>query len=60
MDAGGNGSTYGNVDVVNNRFRPTGWGAAAVGSGPGVTVWSENYRYDATRPDGKGVVVPEP
>jgi Domain of unknown function (DUF4082) len=60
MDKGAYSGTYGNIDLINNRFRPTGWGARAVGSGPGVTEWSENYRYAATGTDCKGVVVPEP
>jgi hypothetical protein len=56
LEATGN-ATYGNAHSNNNRFRSTGWGPSAVSSGPGWTTWSNNYRYDATRPDGKGAVV---
>lgn len=48
---------YGNMRAIDNRFRPTGWGPAATPSGFGWAVWSDNYRYDATKPDGKGAVV---
>jgi hypothetical protein len=56
LEATGN-ATYGNVHSNNNRFRSTGWGPSAVSSGPGWTTWSNNHRYDATKPDGKGAVV---
>ena len=56
LEATGN-ATYGNVHSNNNRFRSTGWGPSAVSSGPGWTTWSNNYLYDAMRPDGKGAVV---
>lgn len=54
------GNSYSNVVVRNNRFRPTGFGAAAVAGGPGFTTWTNNYIYNASDPDGKGAVVPNP
>jgi len=51
------GGIYGNMRAIDNRFRPTGWGPAATPSGFGWAAWSDNYRYDATKPDGKGAVV---
>jgi hypothetical protein len=56
LEATGN-ATYGNAHANNNRFRSTGWGPSVVSSGPGWSTWSNNHRYDATRPDGKGAVV---
>ena len=53
-------ATYSDIHVTDNRFRSTGWGPAAVGSGPGVAEWSGNYRFDPTQLDGKGAVVPKP
>lgn len=50
-------ATYGNMQAIDNRFRPTGWGPSATPSGPGWAVWRDNFRYDATKPDGKGTVV---
>lgn len=50
-------ATYGNVRAIDNRFRSTGWGPSATPSGPGYAEWRDNYRYDASKPDGKGVVV---
>lgn len=52
--AGGN---YSNVHATNNRFRSTGWGPAVVDGGAGWDEWTENYRYDATKPDAKGAAV---
>lgn len=48
---------YGNMRAIDNRFRPTGWGPHANPSGFGWAVWTDNYRYDSTKPDGKGAVV---
>jgi len=48
---------YGNVVALDNRFRSTGWNPVAVASGPGFASWSDNYRYDALKADGKGDVV---
>ncbi|PWK81707.1 hypothetical protein C8D88_116119 [Lentzea atacamensis] len=50
-------ATYGNVRAINNRFRPTGWGASATPSGPGYAEWRDNHIYDAAKPDGKGAVL---
>lgn len=50
-------ATYGNVNATNNRFRPTGWGAAATASGPGYASWRDNYLYDAQQPDARGAPV---
>jgi hypothetical protein len=50
-------ASYGKVHATNNRFRPTGWGAVATASGPGWATFTENYRYDPTKPDGKGAAV---
>lgn len=50
-------ASYGKVHSTNNRFRPTGWGASATPSGPGWATWTDNYRYDAAKQDGKGAVV---
>ena len=51
------GGVYGNIRAINNRFRPTGWGAVATPSGPGWAVWTANHIYDASKLDGKGAVV---
>jgi hypothetical protein len=51
------GNTYGDMQAINNRFTVNGYGASAVASGPGWKVFQENYRYDATKPDGKGIIV---
>lgn len=56
LERTGNAS-YGNLQAVDNRFRPTGWNPVAVVSGPGFVQWSDNHRYDAARPDGKGDAV---
>lgn len=52
----------GNLRADNNRFRPTGYGPGTVqgGHGAGWAQWTENYRYDASKPDAKGAVVPKP
>lgn len=56
------GNTYSNMQAINNRFvvPPGGFGVAYVTGGPGWAVWSENYRYDASAPDGKGTVAGPP
>lgn len=51
------GNTYGDMQAINNRFTSTGYGPSGVGSGPGWKVFQENYKYDATKPDGKGTIV---
>lgn len=56
LERTGNAS-YGNVNAINNRFRPTGWGAATTASGPGYTSWRDNHLHDSQRPDGKGAPV---
>ncbi|WP_426246581.1 hypothetical protein [Nocardioides sp. LHG3406-4] len=50
------GGTYGNIRAVDNRFRPTGWGAVST-AGPGWAEWRDNYRFDAARTGGKGAVL---
>lgn len=50
-------ASYGNVNAIDNRFRPTGWGPVATPSGPGYTRWESNHLYSATAPDNKGPVV---
>lgn len=52
-----NNANYGNVRAINNRFRPTGWGASATPSGPGWAEWRDNYRYSATAANNAGQVV---
>lgn len=56
------GNTYSNMQAINNRFvvPPGGFGVAYVTGGPGWAVWSENHRYDASAPDGKGMVAGPP
>ncbi|TAH33656.1 hypothetical protein EYC59_04620 [Candidatus Saccharibacteria bacterium] len=54
------GNTYSNVKATNNRFAPTGYGAAYVQGGTGWSVWTDNYRNDPTKIDNKGAVVPQP
>lgn len=56
LEQTGNAS-YGNVRAIDNRMRSTGWGPAVTSSGPGYVEWRDNYRYDATKTDGKGAVV---
>lgn len=51
------GNTYGDMQAINNRFTSTGYGPSAVASGPGWKTFQDNYRYDATKPDGKGSIV---
>lgn len=51
------GNTYGDMQAINNRFTSTGYGPSAVASGPGWKVFQDNYRYDATKVDGKGIAV---
>ena len=58
LEAKDNG--YSNVAVTNNRWNVGGYGTAYVTGGSGFTAWSDNYRYDAAQPDGKGAVVGKP
>lgn len=57
---GQTGAHIGNAHATNNRFRATGWGPAVVDNVEGWVEWSQNYRYDAAQPNGKGVAVPQP
>lgn len=57
---GQTGAHIGNAHAVNNRFRSIGWGPAVVDNVEGWVEWSQNYRYNAADPDGKGAVVPQP
>jgi hypothetical protein len=50
---GGNSNTH----SINNRFRPTEWGASTVSGSPGWSEWAGNYRYDPTRLNAAGVTV---
>lgn len=47
-------SGYSNVSATDNRFNVQGFGPVYEDGGPGWASWSENYRYDATKADGKG------
>jgi hypothetical protein len=52
-------SGFKNMKAINNRWVPlSGWLAYA--DAPGWVVWRDNYRYDPTKPECRGVVVPEP
>lgn len=51
------GNTYGDMQAINNRFTSTGYGPSAVASGPGWKLFQENYKYDASKLDGKGSIV---
>jgi hypothetical protein len=56
LEANQNG--YSNISVVNNRFNPAEpQYVVYYQGGPGWTTWQENYRYDPTKPDGKGAIV---
>jgi hypothetical protein len=50
-------ANYANINAINNRFRPTGWGAATTASGPGYATWRDNHLFDGSRPDGAGAPV---
>lgn len=52
-------TTYDDIFVNNNRFNPTGWGAAARGGVP-PDLWTNNYLLGATPPNYAGAVVPMP
>ncbi len=55
-----NFNLYGaNMKAINNRFTSTGYGAGYTSGGPGWAQWTENYKYDATKPDGRGAVINE-
>jgi hypothetical protein len=54
------GGQYRGGRAIDNRLRSTGWGPAVVDGGSGWDEWRDNYRYDSTKPDGKGAVVTEP
>ncbi|WP_425260966.1 hypothetical protein ACPOLB_08860 [Rubrivivax sp. RP6-9] len=56
LERTGNAS-YGNVHALNNRFRPTGWGAATTASGPGYASWRDNHIHDPQSPEAKGAPV---
>ncbi|TAH33654.1 hypothetical protein EYC59_04610 [Candidatus Saccharibacteria bacterium] len=51
---------YGNLKSINNRYSGTGYGPGYVTGGVGWAQWTDNYRYDATKTDGKGTAVNEP
>jgi hypothetical protein len=56
LEANANG--YGtHMNAINNRFTSTGFGPGYTDGGPGWATWTENYMYDATKPDGKGAIV---
>lgn len=54
------GGVYGNVHATDNRFRPTGWGPAVVGSGTGWNEWTGNYLYSSSASRAQGTAVAEP
>lgn len=45
---------------LNNRFTPTEYGVDGIQLHVEPFTWTENYFYDATKPDGKGAIVPNP
>lgn len=45
---------YSNISAINNRFKPTGYGAAYSDGGEGWTTWRDNYLYDPTKPGAMG------
>jgi hypothetical protein len=47
---------YSNMRAINNRLRPTGWGAVLT-EGPGWTEWRNNFLYDPSLPNAAGAVV---
>ncbi len=52
----GYGSTYTNMQAINNRFVISGYGVGYTSGGPGWAVWSSNYIYDQSAVDAKGKV----
>ncbi|TAH32460.1 hypothetical protein EYC58_03095 [Candidatus Saccharibacteria bacterium] len=52
-------TTYDDIFVNDNRFNPTGFGAA-VRSGVAPDQWTNNYRLGASAPNYAGAVVPMP
>jgi len=50
---GGNSNTH----SLNNRFRPTEWGASNVSGAPGWSEWSSNFRYDPAAVNAQGAAV---
>jgi hypothetical protein len=54
------GNTYTNVTASNNRFTPSGYGAAYVQGGLGWNSWSGNYLNDPSKGNNQGAVVPKP
>lgn len=53
QSSGGNSNTH----SLNNRFRPTEWGASNVSGAPGWSEWTGNYLYSTTGLNAQGQVV---
>lgn len=51
------GGVYSNMRAINNRFRPTEYGASTTPSGVGWAQWTDNYRYCSNCTDGRGQAV---
>jgi hypothetical protein len=55
---------FSGMKATNNRFNPFAGSygpAATYGNGPASwAVWTDNYRYDASKPDAKGAAVAKP
>lgn len=57
------GYGYGSLlEVVNNRFNPSGFGVGYVDGGSGWDIWENNYMYDPSADECRGEIVaaPEP
>jgi hypothetical protein len=52
-----NNGGYSNVDAINNRFNPTGFGSTYTNGGPGWDTWQNNYRFNPLIADGAGTAV---
>lgn len=52
-----NRNSYSNVDVINNRFNPTQWGAAYVTGGVGWDTWQNNFQFNPAVADGAGAAI---
>ena len=48
------------LEVINNRFNPSGFGVGYVDGGAGWDIWENNYMYDTAGNDCRGDVVMAP
>lgn len=55
-----NGNTVSNLQMVDNRFRSTGYGNASADGITPIAAWVDNYVYSAGQVDARGAVVPMP